>query len=286
LLVAFTVALIIVGSAMSIALSSREMLTIDEGRTRLNQNLRGTVDLLGIDIRQAGERLPGDFPALEIVNGAAGAPDILILRRNLLDEVLPLCQDLEQATVDEEIFVADGDPDPPQGCSPVADDDGDGFPDNVDVWRDYRLVNGGLVPVYLYNPVSQLGEWFQFDDDGSSNLQLHKGNDDPWQADYEVDQQGRLYMLEQRAYAFDNGVLAYTLNQDADNPVRISANLIDFQVRALLADGSTVDSLDASDEWTDLRAVEITIQARVGVGDKSMTREITTRFFPRNILSN
>lgn len=284
LLVALAIASVLLGSMMSIALSSRDLVTIDEERTRLNQSLRGCLDLLGIDVRQAGERLPGDFPAIEIVNGVSGAPDTLILRRNLLDEVLPICRTLEEAEVDTDVLVAMW-PDPEPGCAPVPDDDGDTWPDNIGAWRAYRITNGGQVPVYVYNPVDRVGEWFSFDDDGATNHELHKGNDDPWQATYEVDQQGRVYMLEQRTYRLDDGLLEFTLNTD-DTAIHVGANVVDFQVRAVMNDGSILEEIDSDDAWTELRSIEVTVAARTDGGADGMTRELTARFFPRNVLSN
>lgn len=286
LLVAFVIVSIVVGSALSIALSSRNMMTTDEERTRLNQQLRGTLDLLGIDIRQTGERLPGDFPAIEIVDGASGAPDTLILRRNLLDEVLPLCETLVKDEVVTEVRVADGGSTPPQGCAPVADDDSNGTPDNIDAWRAFRTAAGGQMAAYIHNPVEQDGEWFLFDGDGSTEHFLHKGNGDPWQIDHEVDQQCRIYALEERTYRMSGGLLQFVQNTDVGNAVNVSANLIDFQIRAHMVDGTFRDTLDANDEWTDLRAVEITVQARTDNGQDGLTRAVTARFFPRNILSN
>ncbi len=285
LLVALAVAGVLVGSALTIALSSRDMMTADEQRTRLNQSLRGGLDLLGIDIRQSGERLPDDFPAIEIVDGASGAPDTLVLRRNLLDEVLPLCETLTATTVQDTVRVADDGADPPQGCAPVGDDDGDGWPDNIGSWRGYRLIGGGAAPVYVYNPVDRVGEWFLFDDDAESNVELHKGNDDPWQTTYEIDQQARVYMLEERRYGLADDLLQFTLDMETE-PVHVSAYLTDFQVRAVMDDGSMLDTFDADDDWTRLRSIEVSVEARVEDGEEGMTRRLTARFFPRNILSN
>ncbi len=75
LLVAMTVTGILTGATLSIALSSREMFETDRHRTTINQNLRIGMDMLGIDIRQAGERMPGDAPAVEIEDGDGGAAD-------------------------------------------------------------------------------------------------------------------------------------------------------------------------------------------------------------------
>jgi type IV pilus assembly protein PilW len=249
----------------------------------LNQNLRSSLDLLGIDVRQAGERLPGDFPAIEIVDGGTG-PDRLILRRNLVDEVLPLCAALQEGVVDDEVAVASGDPDPPPGCDPVPDDDADGWPDNVGAWRAYRAANGAEVPAYVFNPVDGVGEWFVFDGDGATNLLLHKGNDDAWAADYDVDEQCRLYLLEQREYRLDSGLLQLLQTQDGE-PVHVAAQLLDFQVRAIDEDGAVLESLSVDDAWKQLRAIEVTVIAQGGAASGAMERSLTVRFFPRNAMS-
>lgn len=285
LLVAFAVTSILLGIALSITLASRRVVTADQQRIRLNQTLRSSMDLLGIDVRQAGERLPPDFPAIEVQNGEDGEPDTLILRRNMLSEVLPLCGELVEGEVEEEVRVADDGADPPVGCEPVPDSNADGWPDNLGAWRDYRDANGGTVPVFVYNPIGGFGEWFLFDGDGETTDWVHKGDGDPWLQTYEVDQQGRIYMLEQRTYRLDDGLLQFTVNTNTAAPIHISANLIDFQVRVIV-DGVAQDELDTDQSWTDLSALEIVVTARLDEGRNPMTRSLTARFFPRNVLSN
>jgi len=213
-----------------------------------------------------------------------GAPDTLILRRNLLDEVLPLCGTLVEGEVDTEIAVAEGGADPEPGCAPVPDDDADTFPDNIGAWRDFRLARGGQAPVYVFNPTTQNGEWFFYDGDGTTSYLLHKANDDPWEATHEVDEQVRAYMLEERAYGLAGDVLQFTLSGTAE-PRNVAGNLINFQVRAVMADGTIRDSFDIDDEWTELSAIEVTVVAQTD-GTEPMMRELTARYFPRNILSN
>ena len=129
LLVALTIVSVVGGAALSLALSSRGVFEQDQQRTAVNQNLRSGIDLLGIDLRQAGERMPGNAPAIEIVNGASSGPDQLIVRRNLLDYVLPVCKDINSGTARDQAFVAKkGGGTVPPGCSPVPDSDGDGWP--------------------------------------------------------------------------------------------------------------------------------------------------------------
>ena len=69
MLVALVVTLVVVGSIMTLAFSSQDVFETDKHRTTINQNLRSGIDLLGMDVRQAGERLPGDAPAIEIRRG-------------------------------------------------------------------------------------------------------------------------------------------------------------------------------------------------------------------------
>ena len=126
LLVALSVVLVITAGALSLSLSSRDLYLADNARTTLNQSLRAATELLSTDLRQAGERLPDDFPAIIIENGDAGAPDQLALRRNLIDAVLPLCGSV--GVEDEAIVIGDL-TDPPPGCVPLEDAD----PDDLDI---------------------------------------------------------------------------------------------------------------------------------------------------------
>ncbi|MCP3980223.1 MAG: prepilin-type N-terminal cleavage/methylation domain-containing protein [bacterium] len=285
-LIAMTITGIVVGSVLSLCLSSRELYANDVNRTELNQNLRGALDLIGIDVRQAGERLPGDFYALEVVDGDAGAPDTLIVRRNLLGEVLPLCKRIFAGGAVDSLRVAKDTDDPPQGCAPLADDDGNGYPDNIDLWRDYRDARGGEVWAYVYNPVKRWGEWFLYDDDGDTSDYLERGNTNAWANSYKVKQQCRLYMLEERRYTLDDGLLTLGFNADDDSPLNVAADVIDFQVRAVLNDGTIVDQLDEDGAWTDLAAIEVTLLAENTVDGQEMQRSMSARFFPRNVLSN
>ena len=285
LLLALSVVLVITGAALSIALSANAQRVTDENRTAINQNLRAALDLIGIEVRQAGQRLPGDFPAIEIVDGADGAPDTLILRRNLVDEVLPLCENLEAKTYDSEVSVADSDPAAPPGCAPLADDDGNGWPDNLDVWRDYRDESGGQVWAYVFSPVTGNGEWFLFDDDGDAQS-IGNGNDHPWAYAYGAAEQCRIYILEERRYALREGLLGYQPGVGDEREVRISAGITDFQARARLDDGSVLDRLDSDTRWTRLSAIELSITGQAEFDGKTMTRTVNARFFPRNVLSN
>lgn len=288
LLVAMVVTSVIAAAVLSVTLASRRMLRKDQQRSQVNQDLRLGLDLLGIDIRQAGERLPADFPAMEIVNGSSGAPDMLIIRRNLLDQVLPVCGKVTEATSTSEVRISQVTvpPDvPPKGCSPVADDDGDGWPENLEPWRDLRDGNGGIVKAYIFNPVKHWGEFFLYDGDGSDTQYIHKADTGNWLHTYEVTQQCRIYIIQERRYALNGDVLELVLDEDAGTTQRLLHGVTDFQIQAVMSDGSVADLLSVTDRWADLAALNVILTAESEESGEPMTREVSARFFSRNVLS-
>jgi type IV pilus assembly protein PilW len=288
LLVALAVTSAVTAATLAIALSSRGVLETDEQRTTINQNLRSGMDLVGVDIRQAGERLPGDMPAIEINDGGSGASDTLILRRNLLDYSLPLCKDITGGTSADAVFVAKKKVTGkiPPGCAPVGDDDSDGWPDNMQMWRDYRIANGGIVQVFIYDPIKESGEFFLYDAEDNSTFHLHKYNVDHWQSDYNVANGSRIYIMEQLEFRLNGEVLQSVVNMNNASALNLVNHITDFQARAFLNDGSVQTAFGPSDEWTELRCVEVTLTGGTDFRNRSMDRTLTARFFPRNILSN
>ena len=275
---------VIAAAVLSVTLASRRMLRKDQQRTQVNQDLRLGLDLLGVDIRQAGERLPADFPALEIIDGAGGAPDTLIIRRNLLDAVLPVCETVVAGTMTTELRIARSDG-TLQGCDAVPDDNGDGWPDNLEGWRDLRLANGGTTKAYIFNPVDHWGEFFTYDADGSTTEYIHKEDTEAWIQDYGDTQQCRVYIIQERRYEMDADVLRLVLDTDTGASSRLMHGILDFQIQAVMSDGSVADSLGALDEWSDLSALSVTLTAESEEDGQPMIREIGARFFPRNVLS-
>lgn len=289
LLVGLGVLGVIAGATLTVALSGRAMFETDRSRTAVNQNLRAGIDLLGVDIRQAGERLPGDAPAVQLIDGGSGAPDRLLLRRNQLDEVLPLCKDIKAGTNADSVFIGrkkGGPKDVPPGCAPVPDEDGDGWPDNLGTWRDYRLANGGIVTAYIYNPVTGEGEFFVFDAEDSSTFHLHKSNSEKWEKEFLVEQNPRIYALEQREFRVRDDMLQAVINDNFDNPLNLVTKIADFQVQAHMRDGSVLDSLAGGAGWVELEAVSVTLDGADALRNRTMERSVRARFFPRNVLSN
>jgi type IV pilus assembly protein PilW len=292
MLVTLAVGLAIGAAALSLALSGRRSYEVDRVRVSVNRSLRAAGDFLVTDLHQAGERLSADFPAIEIVDGTAGGPDELVLRRNLLRAVLRVCSDTDD---DDETIQVAWKPThplapPPAGCAPLPDEDGDGWPDDIQTWKEHRENAGGVVKGYIYNPVTRVGEPFQYDSEASEaeayELRRQTGTGE-WLNDYTMAEQSRLYILEERRYRLVGGILELVIDGDAADPVRLVDRIVDFQVRADQA-GVMRDSLAVGDPWyawDDLDAVEISVDGSAPFRLRQLNRTWSTRVLPRNVLS-
>ena len=279
LLVASFIGLTIFALAAESVLSLRRVYSHDVVGTRLIQDLRGSLDMIGINVRQAGENFTVYFPALEIVNGSSGAPDELIMRRNLLDEVLNVCTDIAAGSTETTIYFATAGTD--AGCTRS-----DNLP-NYNAWRDYRLAaTGQQLTAFAYDPSLRSGEFFVYsgENDSGSELTITR-TAGAWAGSYSLGS-GALYILEEWKFRLQGDVLQLIVNGDTTNTLNVAFGITDFQVRAHLEDGSVLDSLAASDDWTALSAIEVTLTAQAAFAGQTETKSLSARFFPRNVLSN
>jgi len=288
LLVALGIGGLLLGLLLSTTLGNRRLYVLDQSRTAVNQNLRAALDILAADIRQAGERLPGDFPAVEVRNG-----NELILRRNLLDVSLAVCDQNGINGNQDNIPVADRNP--PSNATPAyldacafRDTDGNGYDDRIDAWRGYRCNSDGapgcntgnrreVVRAYIYDPTTRRGEWFDYDAEDSSGVKIHKGNSERWQNSYGA--LSRLYILEERRYFLEGNVLK--LQENGQAAKGLVADMTGFDVRAKAGGNWYTSFPPANLNWRTLEAVEGTVRARIG----SVARAMTTQAVPRNVFS-
>ncbi len=278
LLMAATISLTVLGLALSVTLSSNKVYREDQARTALNQNLRVAMDILGANIREAGERLPPNFPAIEIINGDDGAPDELMIRRNVLDEVMPVCKKVQAGTSTNVVFVALA-ANPPQGCERNSQQA------NFDAWKAYRQAQGGEVRVYIYNPVSSAGEFFTYSEekDDNSGLHIHR-KEGKWLYDY--DYGSAMYMLEERHYRLQGDLLQLVMNGDETNIQNLIFGVSDLQIQVLMQDGTTQESFTPDDPWTLMQSLEVTLSGESHLRGRVLQRTLAAQLFPRNILSN
>ena len=271
--------LLMLALTMSATLSNRRLYKYDLVRTKVNQNLRSALDIIGIDVREAGENLPSTFPAIEVINGSSGAPDQLIIRRNLLDESFNFCQAIAASSNNTQIIVADNSL-TTQGCDKTSNATA------YTNWSAYRTAHNGAVDAYAYDRVAHLGEFIRFtaEVNNSTQYQITKSAG-TWAHGYAVGS-ANLYVLEEWKYRISNNTLQIIVNQDTANTLDVVDNVNDFQVTARLQNGTTQNAFSVTDSWSSLESLEVSITGRDTYAKSNVQRTLTSRFFPRNILSN
>jgi len=278
LLVASSLGLLMLGIVTSTFISSREMARYDMDRTMVQQNLRGTMDIIGMNIRLAGENLPPTFPAIELIDGAGTDPDQLIVRRNLRDEILKLCEPIDAGTQQPFYFATPG---TTPGCT---------FSDqmqNYNTWLDYLTTVGSDAKGYIYDPTTDLGEFFPLDEVEMEidNMYVRAPASYNWTNTYE-DGQAAGYILEEWRFQLVGDIFQAVIDEDSLNPRNITFGVSDFQVEVTLEDGSVLTDFSSVDDWTEITAIAILLE---GDGDRTsnpIERSLRASFFPRNILSN
>ena len=282
LLVASSMGLMLMGFIVRLALTNRDIYQGDIGRTRLNQNLRSALDIISADIREAGERFPGGFPAVQITNGSGANPDELYLRRNLLDEVLVSCTNITAGTTTASINLSAAGATIPACVFPSQNT-------NLTSWNTYRTNNGGSITAYVFNQVTKAGEFITFSG-GTNNgslIQVTRGGTGwTWTNSYPA-QQTSIYVIEDWRFRVSGGFLQLIVNGDTANPKNVIDQVTAFQVRAFMQDGTVQNTFATSDLWANLSGIEVTISGQDRVpGKKLSTRTLSAKFFPRNVLSN
>ncbi len=286
LLVASCLGLMILAMTIGATRANQVLYEVDLARTRLNQNMRSALTIVGSDIRQAGERLPIAFPAIEIIDGEDGGPDELILRRNLLDEVLFVCEDVLTTDVSDKIYLSSDDADASPACVYG------GQTAAYAAWAAYRAAaDNGTVRAYIFNLSTKDGEFFNYTGEGDNGAEMYIQRPAAgFSADFQANVSA-IYILVEWHYrisslASQQGVLQLIENQDTDHPQSVIFGLTNFQVNAIDTDDNVLTSFSAANNWTLLKALELTTTGEDRSGKQTVNSTLTARFFPRNILSN
>jgi len=288
MLIAMTVAGILLSLALALSLSSRGVYQLDQGRTSLNQTLRNALDIIGSDVRQAGEELPANFPAIVAVDGGVN-PDTLVLRINKLTEVLTACAAVNAGA--SQVLIRDSAAAIP--CDPT-DLDGNGLPDSAERWVSYRA--GAAVKAFIFSPATCQGEFIIYSGEQPGATQSYLTISG---VDGNYPQGSSLYILSQRTYQLVAGDLQLAVDQG--NFQNLAAGVGDFQIRVDLVDdkGTPLDSSDDSEvvqngfdqcgssfDWADVAWLELTLSGSTQVGQQNVDRQVSAQFFPRNVFSN
>ncbi len=285
LLVSMVIGLIMVSIAVSTVLSGKDSYQTNLIRTRMSQNVRGALDILGTNIKQAGERLPDNVPAIELVNGASGAPDQLILRRNILGEVLTLCEPINIGTQNPVVF---GNYSTTPGCDYAAQDA------KYNAWRNHRLANT-ITYGFIINTATKQSEIFEYRRERKTGsrffIRRRAAGGGNWQHNYPVGNTS-VYLIEQWNFSLQadpvisgETILSVVENDDTSNPLHLAPAINDLQIEIELKDGSVVQSLAATDDWSNIKNLDVTITSEETHKGKVYKSELNAKFFPRNILS-
>jgi hypothetical protein len=286
-LITLGIGVLLIGVAVGIAFSSRRLFSMDQARTSVNQNLRAAIDIIGNDIRTTGERIDRrtlvNINGIEIIDGTE-----ILLRRNLLDDTLPICM-TSLGTTANTITVSrtgNGDginlTDHPQ-CRRL-DSNGNNFPDNLDAWRDFRQANGGSVPVFIFSPVAN--DWNLYTGEAQDGSRFNITVSGSRNNTYQVGPNTGMFLVEERRYRLVDNTIELIINRDEANRQRLITNVENFEIRALLNDGNIITNTAsvANWDWTRIATVEISITGNVSNNRDSTPRTLTSSFFPRNIL--
>lgn len=294
LLLAVVLGVVVIGLALSLVLSSHSVFTLDRARTNVNQNLRSGMDIMMADVRQAGERLGPDIPAVEVTK--ATSSDTLTLRRNMLNTTLPVCADPKSGSSTDVVFVAKSNSSNPE-CKKKNDP---GAIAALNAWEDYRLTHGTpgargdpVITAFIYDPVTGDGEFFTVDATDSSNMHVHRASGS-WQYDYSPSNKPRLYVLQQRKYSRDAATDTLQLTVDDGTPQNVVAGITAFDVDAYIqhsggaptiSPGPPTGSFNATN-WQAIGYVKVSLTGQDDVRRRPLTRTLVDQATPRNVLSS
>lgn len=279
ILVTSLLGLLITGLLLTLTSTQRKVLSKDLVRTGLNQNIRGALDLMGADIRVGGENLGQTFPAIELSNGSAGTSDVLTIRRNLLDEVLPVCTQITAGTSNSNIYFAI--PGTISGCVYS------GHTHNFTSWREYRLAQPSQSTLaYIFNTSTKVGEFFTYTAESDTGTSYYiTRTSGTWANTYPVGSSA-VYILEEWRYNKVGENLQVIQNNDNLNPLNVSFGLSNFQVQINLQDNTTVATFANTDSWSQIKSIEVELSGQDTFDGQLINRTLTGKYFPRNVLSN
>jgi len=284
LLVASFLGLLMLGMTFSATHSNQRLYTHDLARTRVNQNLRSAMDFIGTDVRQAGEQLPENFPAIELINGEEGAPDQLILRRNLMTEVLTLCNNINSG----ESLIALPISSSSFGAPPACVYGGQTISYNA--WTNYITGEGGEIKAYIFNLSTREGEFITITGgiDSGSNMYLINSNT-PFAYSY-TQYNSAIYILEEWTYTLgtaegEENLLKIIQNGDVETERNLVYGITEFQVQIILEDDTIQQAFSSVDNWSTIKAIDLVLSGEEQGSKRLATGSLNSRFFPRNVLS-
>jgi len=93
-------------------------------------------------------------------------------------------------------------------------------------------------------------------------------------------------LVETRRYYLNGDVLELEINGDSDNPLRLVDNVTAFSVNAVTTAGTSANYVASGNNWSSLAGVDVSVTGSVREGRREVERTLSSRYFPRNVLSN
>ena len=314
LLVAMAVVGVVIALVVPLVLSNQRAVELDQVRTAANQTLRSALDLMGSDVRIAGERFGdiglGVFSPIELRADEDGS--VLILRRALL-EWLPVCERNRltggQAAIRVASVPGSGSPggggpgggpggggpggtDLPGRClaQRTIEDGGSEWPPNLHAWKTHLEETGAAyLTAFILDPSSAIGQFFPAIVRSSSTMLLHclpSAGSCAWDgaATYSVETNSIIGLLDVKEYRVRDGVLERH-DPATGETLRIADGVTGLEITLTLADGTVVSSFAVDQPWNQVRSVDIDLSAELSVARTTLERSMGASFFPRNVLS-
>lgn len=273
LLVSLGLFAVIGGIVSQTFVAQSDIYLADIGRARVQQNLRGALDIIATNVRQAGEGLDRLFPALTLTSD-----NVLTTRRKLITEELTPCRVVTSGVT--YIYVSD-----------VAATTTECLAANVTPslakWSAARVASGGTLRVYLYDRVSKVGEFVSYTGEGSSEFGAFITVSAPF-FEYPVSATS-MFVLEEYVFSRDGETNTVLVKKDGWNetPEEVAYDITNFDVRLRMKDGTIINSLSAADvqTWKDIQLVSVALSGQEAWRSKTVNLSVSGDYFPRNVLS-
>lgn len=273
MLVASFLGSLFMAMALTTTIANKRVMGRDFVRTRLNQNLRGALDVVGFDVRIAGENLPMSFPAILLTNGTS---DVFTVRRNQIDEVLNVCANIAMGSTANVVFASGASP---SSCVFANNTN------NYNAWRNFRLNKGGVARAYIYDRVNKVGEFFNYSNEATSaSTYALVRSGGSWSRAYSANA-ASVYLLEEWEYRLTGDTLQLIENGQTSAPYNVSFGIKDFQVTITDSNNVSYTSFSSANDWSLISRISISITGQEQFQRKPMIRTLQGTFFPRNVLS-
>ncbi|HMO17858.1 MAG TPA: hypothetical protein PKA63_06815 [Oligoflexia bacterium] len=280
ILIAAFLGILVTSTAYTALIIHQRSVLNDISRTRLSQNLRSAMDFISVDSRQAGEQLPGIFPAIILENGEAEGSDTLTLRRNILSEEFTICSTINAGSSTSLISLVSNDPGTPPVCvygsQAVA----------LNTWEQHRIKEGGSFKAYIFNVGTRKGEFITVTSTTDSGAQMTLSIENQNLINEYPAYTSVVYAIEEWKYSLDpDNILKITSNEDENDIKNIAFDITNFSVEITLKNNTTVTEFMETENWRDISGIKVTLNGKTSTGKKILIDSLTSTFFPRNILS-